>query len=266
MHVSLDNVGAKKTIVDGSVALTMTTTQASDTIITNGGQGPVDVSHTLPVASAGLNFTAIVTETQNANYWRFTANTSPTPDDYIILNGATGKTYVQCINPSLTQGAMLQCVSAQVASNGIKTGATLAIGTTPAYVANGAFTYDVNGIGYSKTATPAGTAPGNDVVPSGKFGAVAFDIGIDGTIDAIEATDNATGYNTGAYAIAGLPQEASGHIRMGYITATKSDGSFTFGTTALNAVNATVVYTSNAVYDKPYNWVCSTISGTWETD
>jgi hypothetical protein len=33
---------------------------------------------------------------------------------------------------------------------------------------------------------------------------------------------------------------------MGYVTATKSDGAFTFGTTALNAANTTVAYTSTA--------------------
>jgi hypothetical protein len=33
-------------------------------------------------------------------------------------------------------------------------------------------------------------------------------------------------------------------VRLGYITATKSDGSFTFGTTALNAANSTVAYHS----------------------
>ena len=89
----------------------------------------------------------------------------------------------------------------------------------------------------------AGTAPGNDVIPQGTYGACAFDIGVDGTIDAIEATGNATGYASAALAAAGLPAPATGHARMGYVTATKSDGAFTFDTTNLNASNSTVAYT-----------------------
>ena len=44
-------------------------------------------------------------------------------------------------------------------------------------------------------------------------------------------------------AAAALPAPAADHARMGYVTATKSDGTFTFGTTALNAANSTVAYT-----------------------
>ncbi len=89
----------------------------------------------------------------------------------------------------------------------------------------------------------AGTAPGNDVVPQGKFGAVAFDIGTDGTIDAIEASANATGYTTAALAIAGVPAAAASHARLGYVTASGSAAAFTFGTTLLDAANTTVAYT-----------------------
>lgn len=120
---------------------------------------------------------------------------------------------------------------------------TLAIGSTTTAVSNAAFDYVVNGTRYSKAAVAAGTAPGNDVIPQSKFGAVAFDIGTDGTIDAIEASDNATGYASAALAAAGLPAVAADHVRMGYVTATKSDGAFTFGTTDLNAANTTVAYT-----------------------
>jgi hypothetical protein len=119
----------------------------------------------------------------------------------------------------------------------------LAIGSTPANVANVAFDFTVNGIRYSKAAIAAGTAPGNDVVPQSTFGAVAFDIGTDGTIDAVEAAANATGYASAVLAIAGIPAVAADHARIGNVTATKSDGAFTFGTTALNAANSTVVYT-----------------------
>jgi hypothetical protein len=120
---------------------------------------------------------------------------------------------------------------------------TLAIGSTNTAVSSIAFDYLIAGIKYAKAAVAAGTAPGNDVVPQSTYGAVAFDIGADGTIDAIEATNNATGYASAALAVAGLPAVASGHVRMGYVTAIKSDGAFTFGTTALNAANTTVAYT-----------------------
>lgn len=131
-------------------------------------------------------------------------------------------------------------------SGGMLSSAALAIGSTNTAVATGLFLYSVAGVIYSKAAVAAGTAPGNDVIPQSKYGAVAFDIGVDGTIDAVEASANATGYNTAALAVAGLPAAASAHVRIGYVTATKSDGAFTFGTTALNAANSTVVYTSVA--------------------
>jgi hypothetical protein len=119
----------------------------------------------------------------------------------------------------------------------------LAIGSTKTAVANAAFDFTIGGVRFSKAAVVAGTAPGNDVVPQALFGAVAFDIGSDGTIDAIEAADNATGYASAVLAIAGIPAAAAGHARMGNVTATKSDGAFTFGTTLLDAANTTVVYT-----------------------
>lgn len=120
---------------------------------------------------------------------------------------------------------------------------TLAIGSTTTAVSSVAFDFIINGVKYAKAAVAAGTAPGNDVVPEDKYGAVAFDIGINGTIDAVEAPANATGYTTAALAAAALPAVAADHARMGYVTAMKSDGAFTFGTTDLNAANTTVAYT-----------------------
>lgn len=120
---------------------------------------------------------------------------------------------------------------------------TLSRGSTTQNVANVAFYYSIGGAVYYKAAVAAGTAPGNDEVPTGKFGAVAFDIGVNGTIDAVEAPANATGYASALLAAAALPAPAEDHARMGYVTATKSDGAFTFGTTALNAANSTVAYT-----------------------
>lgn len=119
----------------------------------------------------------------------------------------------------------------------------LAIGSTPTAVATALFHYFIGGKHYIKAAVAAGTAPGNDVVPQALYGAVAFDIGADGTLDAVEATANATGYASAVLAVAGLPAAAAGHARVGWVTATKSDGTFTFGTTELGAANTTVAYT-----------------------
>ena len=147
----------------------------------------------------------------------------------------------------------------QVTVNGMLESAVLAIGTTLANVANGIFTYFIAGVEYSKPANAAGVAPGNDVIPEDKYGAVAFDIGADNGIDAIEAANNATGYDTAALAIAGLAAAQAGHVRMGMVTAMKSDGAFTFGTTALNALNVTAAFTQatltanyNTTYEKAY--------------
>jgi hypothetical protein len=62
----------------------------------------------------------------------------------------------------------------------------------------------------------------------------------------IEATNNATGYDTSALAIADLPAVASNHFRAGCFLVSKSDGDFTFGTTALNAENTTVAYSPSS--------------------
>jgi hypothetical protein len=119
----------------------------------------------------------------------------------------------------------------------------LAIGSTPANVATALFHYVIGGKHYIKAAVAAGTAPGNDVIPQSLYGACALDIGADGTLDATEATGNATGFASAALAVAALPAAAAGHARVGWVTATKSDGTFTFGTTDLGAANTTVAYT-----------------------
>lgn len=141
----------------------------------------------------------------------------------------------------------LATLANRVLGTNIITAPGLAIGSTKANVATAAFSYRIAGVTYAKAAVTAGTAPGNDVVPQSTYGAVALDIGADGTIDAIEAAANATGYASAALAIAGIPAAAAGHTRMGTVTATKSDGAFTFGTTDLDAANSTVVYTDATV-------------------
>lgn len=122
----------------------------------------------------------------------------------------------------------------------------LAIGSTPANVANLAFDYQIAGVRYTKAAVAAGTAPGNDVVPVDTFGAVALDIDATGTITVAEAADNVTGYATAAIAIADIPAVATGKARMGTVSVYRDTaGAFTFGTTSLADGDTTVVYTDS---------------------
>lgn len=177
------------------------------------------------------------------------------------VNGASGTVDVkiQESDDNVTFTDWATGAFTQVAYDGMLISAALAIGTTLTSVANGIFTYFIAGVEYSKPEDAAGTTPGNDVIPMGLYGAVAFDIGADNVIDVIEAAGNAAGYATSALAIAGLAAVGAGHVRMGTVTAMKSDGAFTFGTTALNAANATVAYTQatlkanyNTTYEKAY--------------
>jgi hypothetical protein len=119
----------------------------------------------------------------------------------------------------------------------------LVIGTTPANVANVAFTYTVGGVQYSKGAVAAGVAPGNDIVPANKYGAVALDINASGTVTVAEAAANATGYATAALALAAIPAVAANLVRMGTVTVIRTAGDFTFGTTSLADATTTAVYT-----------------------
>ena len=138
---------------------------------------------------------------------------------------------------------LLNDIRNRVAGDGLMSLPGLVIGSTTQNVKNVAFDYIINGAKYTKAEVAAGTAPGNDVIPQSKYGAVAFDIGADGTIDAIEAAANVTGYTSAALAIDGIPAVAADHVRMGTVTVVKSDGDFTFGTTALSDASTTEVYT-----------------------
>lgn len=251
----------KNNVVDGSTGLVLTAAQVEGTIISNTGQGVADVNHTLPAAAAGYHFRAAIGEAQAANYFRFTRAGT----DEVILDGTGSKTYVQIAVP--TRGAMLNVYTLQVATTGMKSSAGLAIGGTKTNVYSAAFTYDAAGGGYAKAAVAAGTAPNVATTPQNKYGAQAFDIGADGTIDAISCTNIATGFDTPELAVADLPAAAAGHARMGYVTAMSTDaGGFVWGTTEFDAAVVTEAYTSTAAYTKPYAWVCNTITGTWATD
>lgn len=121
--------------------------------------------------------------------------------------------------------------------------AALAQGSTPANVYSGAFLYSIGGTIYSKSAVAAGTAPGNDVIPADLWGCVAFEIGADGTIDAIEAPANSTGYAEKYMARNALPTVQANHIRIGDVCVKRAGSTFTFGITSLSASNVLAIYT-----------------------
>ena len=254
--------------VDGSAALSLSAAQVSGTIIRNSGQIVADVNHTLPVAAAGYNFIATVGTTLAAtNYWRFTANTTPTPDDFMCLDGTCGKTYVSVDSP--TMGDTLTCWTDQVSSTGMSVATALSAATATDDVKNTAATIDIAGQAYAVAATD-GTAPGDDVIVAAKWGVVAFDVGVNGTIDAVEEAGQAADQHANeAAAIAAMEAQApeAGHVRIGYVTASKSDGTFTFGTDALvTAGTTTANFYNTAAYTKPFNWICITGKGTWTTN
>lgn len=138
------------------------------------------------------------------------------------------------------------------ANLGDDTAANLRIATTTANVRYDAFDYCVAGVKYTAAASAAGgVAPGNDVVPINTYGCVAFEIGADGVVDVIEATNNATGYASALLARQGLPAKQASHVRFGNLVVIKTDGAFTFGTTALSAANVTATYRT-AIVDYCY--------------
>jgi len=255
-----------KAMVDGSAALGLSAAQVSDTVITNTGQIVGDVSHTLPVAAAGYSFVGLVGQTLAAtNYWRFTANTGPTPDDYVCLNGACGKLYASVDTP--TMGDKITCHTAKIASTGIKTGGALAMGSTKDKVANGAFEFDIVGQGYAETADAVGKELNAITTPQNKYGCQALDIGADGTIDPISCTNIATGFDTPGGAVADLPVVEAAHTRIGYVTAMRTDiAGFVWGTTNFDDANTTKAFTSSTAYTPPYGWICTSDQGTWSTN
>lgn len=122
----------------------------------------------------------------------------------------------------------------------------LTIGSTKPNVASDAFTYWIGGSQYSKDAVAAGTALSGDNLPDAKTGAWALDIGSNGTIDITPATDNATGYANVTAALAGVPDVAAAHVRLGYVfVANASGGAFVPGTTDLDAAGITDTYQDN---------------------
>lgn len=131
------------------------------------------------------------------------------------------------------------------------------------------FTFDVGGTIYTLPAQPTGFALGDDVIPDGKYGAVALDVGTDLTVHTTEATDNATGYSTLALARAGIPAVAENHVRMGTVAVYAKGRAFTFG---LNSISETAYVTTyfqireSDALDSTTDTVEITVTGTQPLD
>ncbi len=246
-----------------AASVTLTANQVSGSLINNLGQGAADCNFTLPIPVEGYSFMLVVGE-PSANYLRITAAVAGT----MTVDGVHGKNYASFAAPA--KGDFLTVFTAKVVpgTDGILTGAALVQGSTTTACANGAFNYYIAGVKYAKGANAVGVAPGNDVIVQAKYGCVAFDIGTDGTVDAIEATDQAAQqFTSAAAAIAALPAVGAGHVRIGYVTVTDSAGTFTFGTDNLvSDATATVTYVSTAAYTAVYNWIVSTGAGVVTTN
>ena len=121
----------------------------------------------------------------------------------------------------------------------------LAIGSVDSTkVLNAAFNFDWQGNAYSK-ASAENTFVGLDTVPQNKYGAFCLKIESDGTITIYEASDNATGYDSIALAIAGLPDADSDTAYLGVVTVIcTAVAGFIPGTTALDAGTVTDTYTN----------------------
>lgn len=130
------------------------------------------------------------------------------------------------------------------APNGALSSAGLGIGSVATAVANIAFSYYIGAVQYAKAAITAGTAPGTDVIPQGKFGAIAYDIDAAGAITVAVAPGNSVGFATAPLAVLNLPACVSTKARIGTVTVMNAATAFTFGTTLLSASNTTVIYDS----------------------
>lgn len=121
----------------------------------------------------------------------------------------------------------------------------LAIGSTKAQVANGAFTFAVNGIQEQKAAVAAGTAftATTHDIADGSARAFTISIATGGTIT-ITAGTAAVGTTATA------PATPAGEVKMGEVLIAASGAIFNATTDDLDAVHLTVTYTDSAVFTR----------------
>lgn len=137
---------------------------------------------------------------------------------------------------------------------GIKYGGTtllsdpaLAIGSTPANLASGAFSFTIGGMSYTKAAVAAGTALTATTVPQNKWGAFGLQIPSGGTLAVLDAAGNATGYATAALALAAWKAVAptAANVAIGCVLVMNTAaGGFVGATTSLAAATVTAIYYS----------------------
>lgn len=110
-------------------------------------------------------------------------------------------------------------------------------------VLNGSFVYDIQGTSRVKDSAE-NTFVGLDTIPQDKYGAFCLKVESDGTVTIYEASDNATGYDTPALAIADLPASDADTAYMGFVTVmSEAVAGFIPGTTALDDGDVQDLYT-----------------------
>jgi len=131
----------------------------------------------------------------------------------------------------------------KVGVNYLITASGLDVGTTKPNVANDACTVSIAGSRVSISAVAAGTPLAGSNVPQQTHGAWRLQVGINDTIDVVEAADNATGYASSDLAIAGLPVLPKDHASLGVVTVRQNQGGdFVPGTTDLDSGIPIVLY------------------------
>jgi hypothetical protein len=251
--------------VDGSATnATVSAAQVSSTFFHNCTQSAAS-TQTLPAAAVGYSFIATVCKPDLANAWKFAAYAG----EYMTVDEVQGKTYVQRATTKVT-GDSVTCWTAKQANDGMTNLATHATGSTVTKVAHAAFQFVIAGKDYTKAVDAAGTAAMTaETTPQNLYGAHALDIGVDGVVHATPpaATGNTTGYASAALAIAALPAVAAAHVRMGNVTAMRTNAAgFVWGTTGFNDAETTEAYVNTAVHTYGYRWNCKSGKTAWSTD
>ena len=103
------------------------------------------------------------------------------------------------------------------------------------------FSYSINNYAYSADSDEVALT--GSAVPAGLYGAWSLKIDEDGTVAVSEATSNSVGYLTPRLALEALTASDSESSYMGYVTATKSTGSFSPNTDDLDDAAVTATFT-----------------------
>lgn len=147
------------------------------------------------------------------------------------------------------------------AATGVLSSPGCSMGSTKDQVANVLFNFEIAGASYAKAATAAGTAPTATTIPQNKWGLFGFEIGADGTIDLLDAADNATGYASEALALAAIPTASASHVLFMYVTVMCTEAAGFIGATTnfdatgvtANFYNATLKHLATSGGISPYS-------------